>query len=90
MLLHFNEFYIEPIKEEDYWILCNFAVANEDRLKAFFPKTLEQNLTPELSKFFAQKKVKQYKAKEEFLFAIKAQNQKALLVRCPIESPSLQ
>ncbi len=79
MLLHFDDYYIEPINEKEYWMLCNFAVTNDDRLKAFFPKTLEQNLNPELSKLFAQKKAKQFKEKEEFLFTIKAQHKKTIV-----------
>jgi ribosomal-protein-alanine N-acetyltransferase len=46
-------------------------VANEDRLKRFFPQTLHENLTPDLSKIFTEKKVKQFILKEEFLFTIK-------------------
>lgn len=71
MQLNFDSYYIEPIKLEDSWNLCNFIVANEDRLKRYFPKTLEQNLTPDLSKFFIKKKLKQFELKEEYLFTIK-------------------
>ncbi|OEK06168.1 GNAT family N-acetyltransferase [Flavivirga aquatica] len=69
--LSFDNFYIEPIKIQDAWKLCDFIVANETRLKRYFPKTLEQNLTPDLSKLFVEKKTKQFKKKEEFLFTIK-------------------
>ena len=71
MQLSFDSFYIEPIRIQDAWNLCNFIVANEDRLKPYFPRTLEQNLTPELSKFFVEKKVKQFQLKKEFLFTLK-------------------
>ncbi|MDO5978747.1 GNAT family N-acetyltransferase [Flavivirga spongiicola] len=70
-MLKFNAYNIAPIEIQDAWSLCNFIVANEDRLKRYFPKTLEQNLTPDLSKFFVQKKVKQFSLKEELLFTIK-------------------
>ncbi len=70
-MLSFNGYNIKPIQLQDTWNLCNFIVANEDRLKRYFPKTLEQNLTPDLSKFFVEKKVKQFRLKEEFLFTIK-------------------
>ncbi|NMH89238.1 GNAT family N-acetyltransferase [Flavivirga algicola] len=70
-MLSFNRYHIKPIQPKDAWSLCNFIVANEDRLKRYFPKTLEQNLTPDLSKFFVDKKVKQFDLKEEFLFTIK-------------------
>jgi ribosomal-protein-alanine N-acetyltransferase len=46
-------------------------VANEDRFKPYFPKTLEQNLTPDLAKRFANLKAKAFASKEEFLFIIK-------------------
>ena len=67
-MLQFDAFIIAPILEKEHWNLCNFAVANEDRLKGYFPSTLAQNLTPELSKVFAQKKAKQFQENEEFLF----------------------
>ncbi|WNH08549.1 GNAT family N-acetyltransferase [Thalassobellus suaedae] len=71
MQLNFGNFYIEPIQIKDAWSLCNFIVSNEDRLKRYFPKTLEQNLTPTLSNIFVEKKIKQFNLKEEFLFTIK-------------------
>ena len=78
-MLSFNDYNIAPIQLQDAWSLCNFIVANEDRLKRYFPKTLEQNLTPDLSKFFVEKKVKQFGLKEEFLFTIK-ENESGQLV----------
>lgn len=71
MQLNFGSYYIIPIHPKDGWSICNFCVTNEDRLKRYFPKTLEQNLTPDLSNIFAQKKTKKFEAKEEFLFTIK-------------------
>ena len=44
---------------------------NSDRLKRFFPITLQQNLTPDLSNYFVAEKVKQFAKKEEFLFVLK-------------------
>ncbi|AUP79308.1 GNAT family N-acetyltransferase [Flavivirga eckloniae] len=70
-MLSFNGYNIEPIQLKDAWNLCDFIVANEDRLKRYFPKTLKQNLTPDLSKYFVEKKVKQFGLKEELLFTIK-------------------
>ncbi|TGV03753.1 GNAT family N-acetyltransferase [Flavivirga rizhaonensis] len=78
-MLSFNGYHIEPIQLQDAWSLCNFITANEDRLKRYFPKTLEQNLTPDLSKFFVEKKVKQFSLKEEFLFTIKEKASKKLV-----------
>jgi ribosomal-protein-alanine N-acetyltransferase len=71
MQLSFDSYRITPIHPKDGWSICNFAVTNEDRLKRYFPKTLEQNLTPDLSNIFVAKKVKQFDFKEEFLFTLK-------------------
>ena len=49
MITEFDSYYIEAIQEKDAWSLCDFMVSNEDRLKRFFPETLEKNLTPTLS-----------------------------------------
>lgn len=79
MQLNFDSFYIAPIQLKDAWNLCNFIVANEDRLKRYFPKTLSENLTPTLSQFFVEKKVRQFKLKEEFLFTLKEQKTNAFV-----------
>ncbi len=79
MILDFQSYYIAPIQEEDAWSLCNFMVVNEDRLKLYMPKTLAQNLTPDLSKVFAVKKVKEYNASEELLFLIKEKESNILV-----------
>lgn len=79
MRLEFDTYYIEPIQLKDAWNICDFVVSNEDRLKRYFPKTLAQNLTPDLSTFFAEKKVRQFKLKEEFLFNIKEQETNQLV-----------
>ncbi len=70
-MISIGDFNIAPIQLKDTWNICNFAVANEDRLGPYLPKTLAQNLTPTLSKRFAEKKVKQFSLNEEFLFTIK-------------------
>ena len=71
MQVNLGSYYISPIRSKDGWSICNFTSANEDRLKRYFPKTLEQNLTPDLSNIFVEKKVKQFNDKEEFLYTIK-------------------
>ena len=63
---------------QDTWTLCNFIVANENRLKRYFPKTLEQNSTPDFSKHFVEIKVKQFNLKEEFLYVIKDKESHAI------------
>ena len=79
MQLNFNSYKIEPIKIEDAWSICDFVNANEIGLKRFFPLTLKENLTPELAKIFAQKKIKEFNLKEEFLFIIKEQKTNQLI-----------
>lgn len=79
MLFNSNRFKIEPIQTKDSWGICNFVVANEDRLKRYFPKTLAQNLNPELSKLFVDKKVKEFENKEEFLFTIKPKDSNKII-----------
>ncbi len=73
------DYHINPIQIEDAWSLCNFANSNEDRLKLYFPKTLEQTITPTLSKSFVQKTVKQFNSKEELLFTIKQESSNELV-----------
>ena len=71
MIASLEHFYIDPIHEKYAWRICDFCTINADRLKRFFPKTLEQNLTPDLSKYFVENKVREFVAKEEFLFVLK-------------------
>lgn len=71
MHLNFGSYHITPINPKDAWNVCDFMVTNADRLKKYFPKTLEQNLTPDLSHIFVETKVRQFKNKEEFLFTLK-------------------
>lgn len=68
---HFDDFIIEPIHEKYAWRICDFMTTNSDRFKRFFPKTLQQNLTPTLSQYFVEQKVRQFTKKEEFLFVLK-------------------
>ena len=79
MITSFDSFYIDSIQENDAWNLCNLMTSNEDRFKQFFPSTLAQNLTPELSFYFTKKKVKEYQAKQEFLFTINEQQSYTLI-----------
>ena len=71
MIFQLETHNIHKIQEKDAWRLCDFIVANEDRLQRFFPKTLAQNLNPNLATIFVKKKVAQWLAKEEFLFLLK-------------------
>ena len=66
-----EDFKLVPIQETDAWRLCDFVVSNEDRLRRWFPKTLEQNLNPEISKIFVDIKTHQFLNQEEFFFLLK-------------------
>jgi len=79
MLLSLDAYYIEPIKKQDAWSICNFVVSNEERLKRYFPLTLQQNLTPELSNIFIEKKVKAFNTKEEYVFTLKPKNSNKII-----------
>lgn len=79
MLIDLGAYYMEPIAEKDAWKLCDFIISNADRLKRYFPKTLEQNLTPELSAIFTSKKTKQYLNREEFLFKLKEKKNRTII-----------
>ena len=72
-------FSVFKISEEHTWNVCNFVVANENRLLDFFPLTREQNLTPDLSKRFVKIKQKQFEAKEEFLFTLRAEKSSSII-----------
>ncbi|MFD1062490.1 GNAT family N-acetyltransferase [Winogradskyella litorisediminis] len=71
MIATFNGFEINPIHNGDAWKICDLCVANADRFKRYFPKTLEQNLNPTLSQIFVDNKVKAFQNKTEFLFTLK-------------------
>lgn len=71
MVIKFETYYITPVQIKDAWRICDFVISNEDRLKRYFPKTVEQNLNPELSKLFVENTLKQQDRKELFLFLVK-------------------
>jgi ribosomal-protein-alanine N-acetyltransferase len=71
MLFEFDTYYIDTIHEKYTWRICDFCAINEERLKRFFSKTLEENLTPDLSKYFVERKIKAFENKAEFLFVMK-------------------
>ncbi len=64
-------FKIDKITEDDAASIHRLMVSNTKRFKRYFPKTLEQNLTIELSQQFAAKKVQEFTIKEEFLYILK-------------------
>ena len=79
MFLEFKNYYLDSIHEKYAWRICDFCAINEERLKRFFPKTLEQNLTPDLSNYFVERKIKEFSAKEEFLFVLKEKENHTLI-----------
>jgi ribosomal-protein-alanine N-acetyltransferase len=78
-------FTIEAITTKDSWRLCNFIVTNSDRLKRYFPKTLQQNLNPTLSEIFVELKVKQFINKNEFLFSLKEKSNRSIIGLCYVK-----
>lgn len=79
MIAHFNGIEINPIQNGDAWRICDLCVANADRLKLYFPKTLEQNLNPNLSEIFVTKKMTSFSNKEEFLFTLKQSSTRKII-----------
>ncbi len=79
MIAEFDSYYIDSIQEKDAWKICDLFVTNEDRFKRFFPNSLEQNLNPTLSKYFCEKKYKEFYNKDEFLFTIKEKETNTLV-----------
>jgi len=79
LIQEFEDFYLEAIHEKYAWRLCDFCTINNTRLQRFFPKTLEQNSTPDLSKYFVERKLKEFNAKEEFLFVLKEKENHTLI-----------
>lgn len=79
MIIEFENYYIDAIHEKYAWRLCDFCTTNTERLQRYFPKTLEQNLTPDLSKYFVQRKIKEFQNKEEFLFVLKEKENHTLV-----------
>lgn len=79
MFLEFEDYYVDTIHEKYAWRICDFCITNRERLQRFFPKTLEQNLTPDLSKYFVERKIKEFEAKEEFLFVLKEKENHSII-----------
>lgn len=75
----FDDFLIEPIHEKHAWRICDLMIANTERFKRFFPQTLKQNLTPTLSEYFVKNKVRAFHQKEEYLFVLKALENKTAI-----------
>lgn len=79
MMMTFDGYEINPIHEGDAWKICDFVTANADRLKRYFPKTLEQNLNPTLSKLYVENRVNAFQNKDTFVFTLKASETRKLI-----------
>jgi len=79
VFIEFEKYYLDAIHEKYAWRICDFCTINAERLQRFFPKTLEQNLTPDLSNYFVEQKIRQFKANEEFLFVLKEKENHSII-----------
>ena len=79
MIAQFDGLEINPIHEGDAWKICDFVVTNSDRLKRYFPKTLEQNLNPTLSQIYVENRVKAFQNREVFVFTLKESETRKLV-----------
>lgn len=70
-MIGLGNYNIDRISEDDTASIHRLMVSNVERFKRYFPKTLEQNLTVELSQLFTAKKTLEFTNNEEFLFVIK-------------------
>ena len=71
IIAQFNGFELSSVHAGDAWKICDLVTINSDRLKRYFPKTLEQNLTPTLSQLFVENKLKEAEKKTLFLYTLK-------------------
>lgn len=79
MIFDLESHTVEAIQEKDAWRICDFMVSNSDRLKRYFPKTLEQNLNPNLSEIFVAEKLRNFRDKKELLFTIKEKENRTII-----------
>ncbi|QMU66654.1 MAG: GNAT family N-acetyltransferase [Flavobacteriaceae bacterium] len=75
----FDSFIIHKITKKDDSVLYNFAIANEDRMRLFFPLMLAQNRTLPASKIFAEVKSKAFETDEEYLFTVKKEDNSQMI-----------
>lgn len=71
MIQTLDDFQLSPIQQGDAWKICDFMVTNHERLKRYFPNTIQQNLNPTLSQYFVEEKLKLFNKKEELVFTLK-------------------
>lgn len=71
MIAVFDTYHIDKIEAYDAHKIHRLFSSNYEHFETYFPNTLVQNLTLDLSVAFANKKIEQFKNQEEFLFTIK-------------------
>ncbi len=78
-MIQFKTYTVREVLLEDAKAINTLMIANKERFSTYFPQTLKQNLSFEASKKFTLKKVEQFKAKKEFLFIIKMNDDNQVL-----------
>jgi ribosomal-protein-alanine N-acetyltransferase len=66
-----NSFHIAPLENKDSRSLNDLMIANTERFKRYFPKTLSSNLTLEATESYIDSKIIEFQTKSGFTFAIK-------------------
>lgn len=70
---------VSKVSLKDAWGICDFVNANESRLSTFFPKTLADNLTPDLANRFVELKTKEFENNLEYLFTVKTNQSRKII-----------
>lgn len=70
---------VSKVSLKDAWGICDFVNANESRLSTFFPKTLADNLTPDLANRFVEIKTKEFENNLEYLFTVKTNQSRKII-----------
>ena len=74
-----NNFIIDSLKPTDANLLNQFIVENSERLKYYFPVTLEMNSSLEKTKQYIVTKTKEIEEKTNFTFAIRDKNNQQIV-----------
>ena len=74
-----NNFIIDSLKPTDANLLNQFIVENSERLKYYFPVTLEMNSSLEKTKDYISIKNKEIEEKTNFTFAIRDKNNQQIV-----------
>ncbi|MDX1271448.1 GNAT family N-acetyltransferase [Bizionia paragorgiae] len=71
MIAVFDDYHIDRVEAYDAPQIHHLLASNYEHFETYFPKTLAENLTEELSETFVKKKIDAFNNQEEFLFTIK-------------------